>query len=273
MGILSSLNKLVTKNPIVKTIVSPVPNLIQRILPNPVTKFMTEKPVTTALLVAGGAVGTLTKVGAAVVTPIAKSLIPTTAKGALVGGATTLVVGSALTQTKKPLELVSKAPGALINFGKDAGKLIEDPSLSNAERLLKENPGVSVALGTGALLLGGAAVAKTLLPAAGAVTNIQTKKSIDELTETIQLPNTSPGVILPSQKPITTEQTPFSPPTAITPATANLPQTTTSSTGVRRRNRKSMRSPSNINQRVNVIVQNKNYSVGSKNYLNRRILV
>lgn len=268
MGLLSTLNNLVTKNPIVSSLVTPVANLVQKIAPNPVSKFVSEKPVTTALIVAGGAAGTLTKVGAAAATSIARSLIPTTAKQAVVTGTTAIVGYGVLSETKKPLEAVAKAPSALVNFGKDVGKFVEDPTLLNAEKILKENKGVSVALATGGLILGGTALAKTLLPAAGAVSNIQTKEAVQDLTNTLQnVPNQIS--LVDTSKPIASNSN--VPSTPVTPQTQTMPST---SNNRKKYSRKVKALPQNITQRVNVVVQNKNSSVGikqSKNYLKRSV--
>jgi len=210
-----------------------------------------------------------TTAGRTAATTIGKSLIPKTAKQVLVTAAVVPVAAGVLSQTKKPLDIVTKAPSALLEFGKDAGKLIEDPSLKNAEKLLKENPGVSIALGGAGLIIGG----KSLLPAAGAVTNIQTKEAVQDLTNQLSnIPTAGAIVGEDTSKELTTTQKPFSPTTAITPAT-QIQKPTTQSMGVRRQKRKSTRSPVAVNQRVNILVQNKNSSIGTKNYLKREILV
>lgn len=220
-------------------------------------------------VVAGAVLTGGTSVGRTAATTLGKSLIPTTAKGAVITGATAIVGAGVLSKTDKPIEALAKAPSSLYNFGSNAGSLIEDPSLKNAEKLLKENPLLSaVSLGGAGLLVG-----KTLLPAVSTITNLQTKEAVQDLI-------TNQNDVLPKEKfaltDVNKEKTiaanPNIPTTPITPQTNNLVSTTTSKP--RRKKKGSPRSlPQNISQRVNVIVQNKNSSIGikqNKKYLNAR---
>ena len=228
MGILGSINNFISNNKIISNLVTPIPNLIQKILPNPVTKFVSEKPATTALIVAGGAAATLTKTGIAVTSTVVKALTPTTPKGVITAAIAAPVIIGVLSKTSKPLELVSSAPSKLTSFGKDLGTLIDNPSLRNAEALLKQNPGVSIALGTGAVIAG----AGSLISAIGAVENIQTRNAVNSLTSELSSDLKNPSisnlptggsVVSDTSKTVNTTQTPFSPTTAITPASAVLP--------------------------------------------------
>lgn len=191
---------------------------------------------------------------------IGKSLIPTTAKQTLITGG--LLVGGAgvLSSTKKPLEAVIKSPSAVFNFGKNIGGVIEDPNLKSAEKLLKENPLLSaVSLGAGALVVG-----KSVIPA---VSSYLQGEKIEQAIKDIPIASNS-GVIAVPQTQIQ-PQTPLAPTTAITPATQPVTPTTTTK---KKYSVTKKAQPQQINQRVNVIVQNKNTSTGTKNYLNKRVL-
>lgn len=212
-----------------------------------------------------------TAAGRAAATTVGKSLVTKNNQFSLLKTATTgaAVIGGAgiLTKTSKPLDVVTSAPGKVFQAGQGLGSLIDDPSLANAEKFLKENKEVSAAAGLGLVLVGG----KWVLPSA--LNYMQEKKTqslITDLPTDNNIPTPNAAVIpVKESKPIYTEQTPFSPSTAITPAT----KVQTPTTGVRRPKRKSMRSPASVNQRVNILVQNKNTSTANKNYISRRILV
>lgn len=219
--------------------------------------------------IVGAAVATGgTSVGRTAVLNLGKSLIPKTTGGKIIAGLAAPAVVTAVASNPKILTEAAKLPGKSAAFGADVGRATANPTKENILNIAKENPLITgLVVGAGALTLG-----KTLLPAAGAVTNIQTKESVQDLTEQLKtLPTTGGVAVADTSKTISTQQAPFSPTTAITPATATLPSTTT-------RARKATRKkqiPQSISQKVNVVVQNKNSSVGikqSKNYLKRSIL-
>jgi len=223
-----------------------------------------------AAVVTGG-----TAAGRAAVTTavpkIVKAITPTTPKAILTTAIAAPIAIGVLKETKKPLEAITKAPGALTAFGSDVGKAIENPSISSITNIVKENPTVSAI--AGGLAIGAGAGA--LVTGIGALENIKTRESVQELTSTLgnQLPATT-GVTssTDTSKALQTEQKPFSPTTAVTPATAPLAQTTTRKVA-KMKTRKQV--PQAISQRVNVVVQNKNTSTGiksqSKNYLKREV--
>lgn len=223
-----------------------------------------------AAVVTGG-----TSVGRTAAANVAKSLVPKTLTGKLAGAAGVVVATGALTKTDKPIEAVSKAPGALFNFGQNAGSLIEDPSLAAAEKLLKENPLISTIAVGGAIAAG----AGSIVTGIGALENIKTRESVQDLTKQLsiqptpntQLPTDSGIRLIDESKPLPAN--PNVPATPITPQTGNL--TTTKPRKVSKYKKKKSALPTSINQKVNVIVQNRNTSVGirqSKNYLNKRLL-
>lgn len=212
-----------------------------------------------------------TSTGRTVATTVIKALTPTTAKGALTLAIAAPVTVGVLKETKKPLDVIVKAPGALTAFGSDVGKAIEDPSLSSITNIVKENPTVSAVVGGLAIGAGAGALVSGL----GAIENIKTRESVQDLTQQLSIMPVSPapstvGATPPAAK---TEQKPFSPTTAVTPATA--PLSSTNGTRARKKRTTKKVQPS-VNQRVNVIVQNKNTSTGiratNKNYLKRSIL-
>lgn len=203
-----------------------------------------------------------TAAGRAAVVSVAKSLVPKTTTGKVVAALAAPAAVSAVVSNPKIISEVAKLPGKSAAFGSDVGTFTKEPTLENALNIVKENPLISTIVAGGAIAAGAGA----LVTGVGALENIKTRESVQELTNTLtnQLPTTA------ENKTVSTTQTPFSPTTAITPATAPLPKTQT--TGVRRLKRKSMRSPVSVNQKVNVIVQNKNTATGNKNYLKRSIL-
>lgn len=234
-----------------------------------------EKSIGKVVLNTGIAAGAVltggTSVGRTTALNIGKKLIPTTPKGIITTAVAAPIAVGVLSKTSKPLTTIAQAPGKLTAFGADVGTFIDEPSLKNAENILKQNPGVSIALGTGAVIAGAGA----LVSGAGALTNIQTKEAVQDLTTQLSntpsnnFPTAAPTVV--KETPVTTEQKPFTPSTAVTPATAPV-----SAYGKKATKRKAQKkvSPS-INQKVNVIVQNKNTTTGikqSKNYLKRSIL-
>lgn len=207
-----------------------------------------------------------TAAGRTAATTIAKSLVPKTAKQLAVTAVAAPVAIGVISQTKKPLTALAEAPGKLTAFGKDVGTFIEDPTIKNAEAILKENPGVSIALGAGAVAAGAGA----LITGIGAVENIRTRESVVDLTK--QLSTQQPTFAL---SPVGETPLPANPQVAQTPVVAQTQVQSSLNGKVRRRKRKSMRSFPSINQRVNVVVQNKNTSTGirtsNKNYLKREI--
>jgi len=235
--------------------------------------------VAAAVLTGGTAAGrtVATTVGKSLVTKNNQfSLLKTTITGgAVIGGA------GLLSKTDKPIELLVSTPPKIFQAGQDAGAFLEDPSLKNAEKFLKENPEVAGLGALGLVFVGG----KWVLPSA--LNYMQEKKTqslITDIPTNNIIPTPSPLPTVKEEKPKTyetvkeekpktyeTPQETFSVPTAITPATAPLSKIQTGT--VRRQKRKSMRSVPSVNQRVNVIVQNKNNAVGNKNYLKRSILV
>lgn len=296
MGLLNSVNKLVSNigsskvgqkvfkpGGVVDTITKPI-QAVAVVTTKPITtltkgyteakKQVTEQSLTKSIgqtLLNTGAVAAAvltggTSAGRSAAVKVAKALIPTTPKGVITAAVVAPIAAGVISKTTKPLEAITKAPGTLAAFGQDVGTFIDEPTLRNAEAILKENPGVSIALGGGAALLG----AGSIISGIGAIENIKTREAVNDLTDTLSAGNSLPPVsantnTLPADKVIPSSNQ-IAPTTAITPATTNL---TKSSSGVRRRKRKSTRSPSVINQRVNVLVSNNNTT---KRYLNRRAI-
>lgn len=202
------------------------------------------------------------------ITTAAKALIPSTTKGKIVAGGTTLLGAGILAETKKPIQAVSTLPSNIGNFGSNVGKLIDNPTLLQAEKTLKENPLISsIVLGTGAAIVG-----KGATSAFGAVSSYQTKKAVDELSSTIKQNNTANN-LLPSAGEIALRDTStnevasstnsFIPQTAVTPATTQM---TTTKTGISKRKTYKKQQLQNISQKVNVVL-------GNKTYINRRTYI
>jgi hypothetical protein len=283
MGILGNLvNKLYTNvldpfttvvsHPIksVQAIVSPnikFSDVVAKTVAEPKLQQITEA-ITTGLAV-GSVFGAAKAIATKGVATAAKALIPATTKGKVTAAVAVPVAAGVLTKTSKPIESIAKVPAQLTAFGADVGSFIDDPTLKNAEKILKENPGVSLAIGAGAVALG----AGSIVSGIGAVENIKTRESVKELTN--QLSTQPVSTILPTttetkrvaEVPATTNLAPVS----MTPQTPQTQVISSSAVGVRRRKRKSMRSPASINQRVNVIVSNRSIGTENKTYLKREI--
>lgn len=177
---------------------------------------------------------------------------------AIAAGAT--IAGSALYTSEKArekaAEAVLSAPSSLVNVGKNVGEFIEDPSLQKAKDIITENP--LIVGGVAAGVIGSAALAAAPL-ISGALTRSEMQKQTEAFErqaeaaeQLLQGVNALSGGNnqLVAEKPIQTG--------------GEVPQTqavTTISTGTRRRRRTIKQTPS-INQRVNVVVQNKATSTG-----------
>lgn len=247
-----------------KTTVSQV---VQKTIAEPKSKQITD--VITAGLGYATALGGAVAIGTKGVVKAAASLIPSTTKGKIIAAVVAPVAISAVAQNPKIVtSTVPEVVPALTAFGSDIGKFSKDPSLENAKKIVTENPIVA----GGLLLVGGAAA----IPAAAALTNayenIQTREAVKDLTKEISttLPATLPTTEKIKSDPINNTQIAQAPVVASTPAVNKVTPTTL----VKRKPlRLKKASPQQINQRVNVIVSNKNSSVGTKNYLNKRILL
>ena len=216
-----------------------------------------------AAVVTGG-----TSVGRSAAVKVGTAVIKNPVKAAVVSVAAPAVI-SAVVANPKIITEVSKVPSKAAAFGSDVGTFTKEPTLNNALNIVKENPLISTLIAGGAIAAG----AGSIVTGIGALENIKTRESVQDLTKQLSAVPTAESVaVADTSKTITTTQTPFSPTTAITPATAPLPKTTTTRSLAKRKSKVKMPS---INQRVNVIVQNKNTATGvkqSKNYLKRSIL-
>jgi len=206
---------------------------------------------------------------------VAKSLIPKSTAGKVIAIASAPVVVGALSSSPKASTALVNAPSSLVNFGSNVGKVLENPTLSNVQQTIKENPLISGAVVTTGLIATGGAIK--------AVTNVLQTQAVRENTQAIkeQIPQTS-QLIPPSISVIdktgefqiekvgqTSETKPFETlqTTPQTPLTKEIRSST-----ARKKRRKSPINKAvlpNISQRVNVIVSNKASSDRiSKRYLN-----
>lgn len=279
MGLLSSLGSVATKalntltvaiaHPIetTKAVVSSkttVQDVITKHFDQPLTKQITQTVLGTAGIAAtiagGAAISTAAKAGTLLskTATVAKALVPATTKGKVVAAAVAPIVATAVIQ--KP-SLIVEAPSKVLNFQTNVGSLLADPSLSKAKEVIAENPVISTALlGAGVLTLGKGV--------AGTVASISNTLAIKESTKTTkeaisQLPSAAAPVedvikVTDLSKPLssTTPQTPITPQTQV--ATAGVSKTTK-----RRRYKPKIAS---MNQRMNVIISNKNHT---ERYLNK----
>lgn len=212
-----------------------------------------------ATIVTAGAATSAAKAGT-----LLPALIPSTTKGKIIAAvAAPVVVGAVVNQPAKAAAAIAKTPAALANVGGNIANLAANPSIEGVKNLVKENPViVGGAIAAGAAALGAGAL--------GVITNIQNTQAVKENTAA----TLSGGTSL-STMPVTMPE--FSndnikeaqPQTPITKTITNAPKTS------RKPSRQKKKQPTNINQRVNVIVSNRSSSVGisNKRFLKERILV
>jgi hypothetical protein len=296
MGLLSSIGKFVTTNPVGKAIAKTL-DVTTVALAHPiqtatavVSKKSTVNDVITAhfaqsqkeqikdivlgtagiaaSVVGGAAIGGAAKAGtlAPKVATVAKALIPTTVKGKVIAAvAAPVVVGAVAKEPVKSFQTAVKAPGELAQFGGDVATFAADPSLTSAKQIIKESPLISAAAG---LLVAGGAI-KTIAPA---IATTRQTEAIQEQTEAIR------GGVYTTQ-PVQLVQTPSVAKVieadGRTPMQPVTPQTQKASSGTAKKTKRRAKKaviPS-VNQRVNVIVSNRSTSIGMKNYLKREVLL
>lgn len=123
-------------------------------------------------------------------------------------------VTAALIQSPKAREAVVSAPSSLANFGSNVGQLIENPSISNATNIFKENPIVASTIVAGAAIATGAA-------SAGVISTLLNTKAVKENTAAM-----GPQLIS-SNVPVTmTSLSPSESKNAAVPVTATVPSGT-----------------------------------------------
>lgn len=220
---------------------------------------------------ATGILGASAKAGTAakVVKSTAAALIPETTKGKAITAAAAVVTVPALVSSPKLVEKVVNAPSELAQFGADIGELVENPSIESVKELVKESPVISTAAALGTVAVVGLGTAGIISGVSNTLaikeSTKATEKAIEAMTQSTTTQNqiipTSPGQIV-KEKSLETDKA--------------LPQTaaiSTISTGNKRRKRATQQKnqPSNINQRVNIIVSN-SMGMQTKRYLNRGLL-
>jgi len=232
----------------------------------PLSKQITETVMSTigygTAIVGGAAIGGAAKAGTLAAS--AAKLIPTTLKGKVIGViAAPVVIGAVIKEPGKTAEAIAKAPGALANVGGNVAGFIAEPSIEKAKAIVTENPVIVGAVAAVAVIAG----AKAILPAIVTSKQIEATKeqtaAIEAVTKTMQpgvLPGETPGGLIPEKTMITDEGKPVT------------TQTSTITTGKRKRRKaKAAISPS-IRQNVQVIVSNRSVGIENKRYLNERIL-
>lgn len=217
----------------------------------------------------GAAIGTAAKAGTigTTATKAAAALIPTTIKGKIIAAVAAPVVVGALVQSPGAvIGAVAKAPGELAQFGADVSSFAVNPSISSAIEIVKESPLISA----GAAALGVGAAAGLVIPA---VSGILTREEMQKQTEAFErqaaaaesglVAGTGGSATLPKEKLLITDDTGIS-----------TPQTTTISTGKRRRKRAIKKESPSVRQNVQVIVKNAATGLRIRNerYLNTRVL-
>jgi hypothetical protein len=206
----------------------------------------------------------------ALTSSIATSLIPKTVVGKVATvAAVPIVAGAVISKPAESAKALISAPSSLSNFGGNVATLIADPSIENAKTVFKENPVISSTIVAGT-------VATVGLGAGSLISNALNTKAVKENTEatksTFSAMPVSSSQTLPSTSAASPVSTPVTAP--ITPQTQIVTVGTKASSKKRKKVKKQIM-PS-IKQNVNVIVQNRNSSVGikqTKKYLNKEILI
>lgn len=231
------------KNPVIKTALETVAN----------------HPYATAGVVAGGITAIKTP---AIIPTVAKAVTPKTPKGIVTAAiATPVVFGAVLKEPTKTIKAAVSAPSELAQFGGDIATFAANPSVSNAKNIIEQSPLISAAAG----IVAGAGIIKAGSSIIGGALQ---REAIQDQTKTLEAALTS--------KPMTSI-TPISPQTPITPATQPLIATAGGNTRVSTKKRsRSQAKPSNINQRINLIVSSRSNSTGikpTKRIINREVLL
>ena len=281
MGLLSSLYKVVKKpmNVLTTAFVHPIQTISAAVSKEKTVSQVTEAHFEqslgkqigqTVLATAGYAAATLTAGAVATkgIAATAASLIPATIKGKVIAAvAAPVVIGAVAQQPLKAAEAITKAPSSLANVGANVANLVADPSLKNVKTLISENP----------VLVGGAAAAGAVAAGAGAaglVSGYLTRQELEKQTEALErsaaaaegaILGEGTGQVLEKEKITATDE-----------GKAITPETTTITTGQKRRRRPTIKEKPSVRQNVRVIVTNRAISTGlrvkNERYLNQRIL-
>lgn len=194
-------------------------------------------------------------------TTAVSSIIPKSVTGKVaLAAAVPVATGALINQPAKTVSAAVAAPSALSNFGGNLANLVAEPSISNLKTLVTENPLISAGLATAA----GVAAVKTATSVANIVTTERNTKAIEDSMA-------NPNQITVVDK--TASSVPVMNSGVVYPIT---PQTKSIGAAVPRtgKKRRTIKSPQNISQKVNVIVSNKSSSTGisSKKYIKESVL-
>lgn len=244
----------------------------------PLGKQITETVIGGAALigtVAGGAaVAGAARAGTLAPTAISvgKSLIPETTKGKVIAAvATPVVVGAVINQPKAVAQAVAETPGNLANFGGNVANLVAEPSKENLKTLVQENPLITAGAGAAAALIVGKGVASTV----ATVSNTMAVKENTKASQDTPLPTVAAALPETKTSSGAVAAAPVASATPVTPETKPLLATAggSSTSGTRRKARKSTK-PTAINQKVNILINNKSSSVGiaNKKFIKEAIL-
>lgn len=209
--------------------------------------------------------GAVSKVVTPVVSSVGKTIAANPVKTAIIA---LPVAGAIAAQPGKTIQAIASTPTGLVNVGKNVANLAAEPSVENAKTLVTENP-VIVGSAAAAAAIG---IGKTLIPAIATATQTS---AIKEQTKAIENATSSINAPVPvAAAPVAS--IPTAPQTPITPATQPLIASAGSGTSTSKRKKRSSKAVmAPINQKVNVIVNNRSSSIGirqTKKYLNREVL-
>lgn len=190
---------------------------------------------------------------------VVKAIIPTTTKGKITAGIITpIVAGAVIGQPKETLSTAINAPKELFNFGGDVANFAVNPSIANAKEVIAESPLISsaVALTGAGLLTRGLGGLTTAVIAKEVIGDNQIP--VGASPETAQ----QSGFLVTDKSDLINT---ISAPSPVTPQTNNL---NTSSQNRRTSKRRKKVSPLSVNQRVNVIVSQRQ----NERYLNKIVV-
>lgn len=155
-----------------------------------------------------GALNTLTVVapltsgGRTAIGSVATKLAPKTPVGLIATGVTGIIGGNILTSSPKARESVINAPSELASVGKGIGEFVEDPTLQNATKVVKENPITSALLALGITTLVGSKITGTVATLANTSALNESTKVAKEEKKKQKTEGLSEGVVGTSTAPV-----------------------------------------------------------------------
>ncbi len=270
MGLISSIKKAASKvKEVAKTVGTALIKDQQRLSPIKVDSGGLRLPTTqefkqqtkqtaTSVILGGAAVAAAANpvAAASLASKVVKSIIPKSTLGKVAASA--LVLPAAASIISNP-QTVKKGASGVFNVEKNLIKVGRNPTGENIKELITENPIIVGAAAGAAALIG-------LKGASGAIASLVNTKAIKENTQVTQAAQTTQGKVLPAE---------VAAPVPVTPATQTIEATKLSDPTKSTKRRKSKRREAVINNRVNVLISNRNNNTGiraTKRIIKRDVL-